>query len=133
MHLLFLLFPVFLLPYRLLPVTPSQELNYTLALTVRSTTEKEKVFDLTIEGEKIGTNGEATPFQLKKTKVHTPYRLDLGNGRFDILIVRQSKEEGMMSRIQTLQDGKEMGYCENDVRKTKLGGAAGTCYAGGED
>jgi hypothetical protein len=133
MRQLFFLLPLFVLTYKVLPVSTAIE-PYTFELTVKSQKEGISIFDLTIEGHILTSNGDPVPFRFKKKGLQTPYHLDLESGQYKITVEKQSGEGTIISKVQGIQDRRKMGSSQGSSKKTILeAGPGGTYRASGEN
>jgi hypothetical protein len=125
--------PLMLLPLILLfqqvPKSVKTAGAYSYDLTVNSQTADAAVFDLTITGYSLTQKGEKATFRMNKKNLKTPYQLSLKNGRYTIRVASQAKSGGVVSKVQGMQNGKDMGSASNDDRITILEVGPGGQYA----
>ncbi len=118
---LFLVFPVLFLP----KTSPNeQQEDYTYLLTVKSLSEQEIPFDLTIKSAaKLGEEPEIQEWKQLKT----PYTKELPTGVHTV-VVTSSKMGTVMSKLNGVVEGKEKGSVSSSKQKAILNAGPGGQY-----
>ena len=112
----YLIFGVFIISAVNMTIENEQS-KYTYVLSVESLTDQIESFDLEIERIDEKTNKREL---FKSKSVITPYRKELQSGIYEIKLISKNKRGSIISKIQGVYEGKEVGSALGTFKKSIL-------------
>lgn len=102
------------------PAPDSTAEGYTFEVTVESPTQKSARFNISVTGVTLTAHGDQQPYKLEKKNVKTPYKLNLDDGKYTVIVTSKAKKGDIISKVQGMKEGIRMGSATGDSGFTTL-------------
>lgn len=94
--------------------------TYNFELTVTSMLNDPVEFDIAITGVLLTKNDEKKLFNLQKHNIRTPYKLNLEEGKYKVVLNSKGGNNSILSKVQGFKNGKKAGMASASDEKVIL-------------